>query len=354
MEIVEGHQYRVRENWLYFPDLDLEPVQVPFGLGIGRDAEGVRAGARQRLRIAQAGRQLTSLQIESAGLWRHVLPAFSREVTGKNSAAGFRIEVAITDWQRSMARALVARTHYLTPRSGGFILIACFPEQRAAKRLRAEWWTKQSPKVRMRLGANADLAAGGLGDVVGALHLERLMHGHPRGRQAIYEREGKRAPRPPRVGESEGFRQKVIRDLGLYWISRVAIDAPFQRCGIGSALCDAAREIAAHWMLEPGGYVELIRRMPLSKFEEIKAGESDFLSGTSAQFGAQLPFTLYPDYLSRRPGQTWNSELGRSDLVLPGPRTTRGSGDCLAYYHAKAGPMVIGAGSTPNKKGRKR
>jgi hypothetical protein len=138
-----------------------------------------------------------------------------------------------------------------------------------------------------------------------------------------------------------GFRWKVVSELGLYWISRVAIEAPFQGVGIGSALCDAAREVAATRMLEPGQFVELIRRLPITRYEEIKAGEGDFLTGRSRIFSLQLPFTLRTPYLSRKPPRAWNASRRRWDR-RPAIDGTHPAGDCLAYYYAETGAMVIG------------
>src|SRR6266404_6117721 len=116
MELVDAKDYRVRENWLYFPELPLNPVQIPFGLGLAE---------RPRLQLDHQGREITRLKVQIAGSWRPVLPAFSRRVAGVNRGAPtITIETGIADWQRSAARTLVARTHYLTPRGTGVILLA--------------------------------------------------------------------------------------------------------------------------------------------------------------------------------------------------------------------------------------
>jgi hypothetical protein len=334
--ILEPDQYRIRENWLYFPQLEMDPIQIPYGLSLS---------PRPRIRLGDHSRQITSLELEISGSWRKVLPAFCRFM--KAGQLRFSIETASADWQRSAARALVARIHYLAPRGTGLILIARVQASRAASAARAKWWRKQSPETRARMGGSVDRATGGLGDVVGAVHLERLMHGHPAGRRAIYEREGMIPPKVPEPGKGEGFRRKVVDDLGLYWISRVAVDGPFQHHGIGAALCDAAREVAAKYMPHPGRYVELIRRMRISEFEDLKdKNNGDFLTGHSGVFGVKLAFSMYVPYLSRRPGHAWNETLGRWEPLLPSATNRRPGGDCLAYYHAKAGPMVI---STNNR-----
>jgi GNAT superfamily N-acetyltransferase len=347
MSIVASDQYRVRENWLYFPALHLNPAQIPFGLGVGRESTleemfDDRTARRQRLKVQSNGRDVTVLEVEASGSWRPVLPAFSRTVAGvKKGAPTVRIETAVADWQRGVARALVARSHYLSPRPGGLILLARIGDGQFAKQAREKWWSELETPERTRLGGDLERATGGLGDVVGALHLERLMHGHPSGRNAIYASVKRKPPTTPRVGSDPGFRRRVVRELGLYWISRVAVDVPFQGYGIGSALCDAAREVAATRMLEPGKHVELIRRLSIARFRKLEGGKSDFLTGDSAIFGVDLPFQLYTPYLSRKPGQIWNGAEGTWELVPRSTNRENPSGDCLAYYHAKAGPMVI-------------
>jgi hypothetical protein len=326
--------YRSRENWLYFPGLPLDPIQIPFGVAVD-------ATSRPRLKLRSQGRQVTSLYLQTTDSWRQVLPAFSRRIAAAAAGLSFNVEVAIEDWQRSAARGLVARSHYLSPRATGLILVARVEDATVAKGLRLQWWRKLPPETQARLGGSLQLATGGLSNVVGALNLERLMHGLPRGRDAIYAREGRTPPKLPAKSQLEGFRQRVVDDLGVYWISRVAVDAPFQRLGVGSVLCDAAREVAALWMPRPGRYVELIRRLSHPQFVKISGGQADFLTGFSNSFSVKLPYALYPERLSRRPGQVWNDLKGRSELVLPSPQMPRPAGDCLAYYHAKAGRMII-------------
>lgn len=211
------------------------------------------------------------------------------------------------------------------------------------KRKHTEWWNTL-PRSARALSGNDPTKVRSTGDVIGALHLERLYHGLPGGRAAIYEAMRKNMPKTPIAGTRTGFRRCVVKELGVYWISRVAVDAPFWNLGIGAVLCDAAREIAANRMLEKGQHVELIRRMPITNFRAIAAGEkSDFLTGRHGALDVDLKFKLYqPEVLSRVMPKEWNAKLGRWEY-LPRPETQDANwGDCFAYYYAEAGPMVIG------------
>jgi GNAT superfamily N-acetyltransferase len=341
MRIVEPKQYRVRGNWVYFPALELSPIQVPFGLGLGTQRRGAPAKSalsralRPRLRLRAKGRQITILDAEVRGSWRRVMPPFCRLIVGDSRKRPlFRITAATEDADRLAAVRIVTRAHYLKARSRGLILLARIEDPHRARAIRAKWWSKLPLETRRRYGTLEE-ATNGTGQIVGALHLERLVHGHPLGRIAIYEQDQRRPP-DKRSTRHPGFRWRVVRQLGLYWVSRIAVDEPFQGLGIGSALCDAAREVAAAWMLEPGRYVELIRRLPITRFEAIAAGKSDFLTGRSKMFAAPLPFRLRTPYLSRKPARI----------------KTQQNGDCLAYYYAKAGPMVIGRSARRARRGR--
>src|SRR5205807_1005571 len=139
------------------------------------------------------GRKVVGLWMEMGGAWQVVLPSFSRGVSPRNRRARrIVIEVATTDAQRKVALRIVRRTHYLDPRNGGLILLAKID-----------------------------------GTIVGALQIERLMHGHPFGRDQVYLAEGLQAP-DRRAMKRAGFRRRVVDQLGLYWISRVALENPFR------------------------------------------------------------------------------------------------------------------------------
>jgi hypothetical protein len=101
MDIVEADKYRVRGNWLFFSKLPLDPIQIPFDLGVDRYIDPVKGDrARPPLRLKYHDREIVRLDVEAYGSWRPVLPAFSRDVVGTvEGSVSIRVETAIRDWQ---------------------------------------------------------------------------------------------------------------------------------------------------------------------------------------------------------------------------------------------------------------
>src|SRR5579871_1553373 len=305
-------QYRVEDNWIRFPEMNWKPVQIPFGLGIGRVTQG--QAKRQPLRVKVEKGIVTRLDVLDHGEWRKILPVFKVEIQIPTLACPLTIDTAVTGVDRAAAQTLVQQGHYLGVRQSGLILLAKIQHSKFREKVRRKSRSEKADST---------------GNAVGALFLERLFHGNPRGRDAIYRDLGRRTPTTPAPGTKPGFRNRVVRELGVYWISRVAVEPPFQGMGIGSILCDAARQVAKDRMLESGRYVELIRQLPLYRYEKIVNGEADFLTGNSKIFGRDLPFNLRTPFLSRVPVE----ETGPpNERVVPG---------CKAYYFSKTGRMVL-------------
>lgn len=281
------------------------------------------AHRRRPLRIEADGGEVVGLDVKADGEWRRVLPGFKAEAYVPALGDKIVIEPAITERDRAAAQSIVARAHYLNPRPGGHMLIARIRDAKTRKRMREAHWAGLQPPLP---ASDACEAFGGVGDVVGALIVERLFHGNPKGRSEIYQQVQQKPPKTPPPGKTHGFLHKVVYGLGLYWISRVAVDAPYQRTGIGEILCDAAREVVADRMPEAGRFVELIRRMRVSEFDRIVAGGPDFLTGDSKIFKVKLPYQIAPHFLSRLPAGAG----GAADEPM-----------CLAYYFATAGKMVL-------------
>jgi hypothetical protein len=343
-------QYTVRNNWLHFPGLGLEPVQIPFGLSLQRvPVTKVRGDSgksrRPRLRLRARRARIHAIEAQVGRTWRKLLPVFSCTVrTPGTQGPVIRVEAAVTEEERAAAKIIAARGHYLSVSHRGLILIARIDNTNYVHRTRAAWWRGLSPQARKQLGGAMRRLSDGVGNIVGALHIDRLLHGDPAGRNDVRKRQGKR-PNSPAARRSLGYRSRTVRQLGLYWVSRVTVDAPFQRIGIGSILCDAAREVVFQRTLESGRYIELIRHMSIDEFNAVRSGKSDFLTGCSEKFGVKLPFTLRDPYLSRKPMRASRTAFGRWS-VSPSQRGLRARREhCLAYYYAKAGPMVIRSGS---------
>jgi hypothetical protein len=346
MEIVESDQYRIRGNRLHFSDPRINSVELPLGLSLrGNRGKSLRkkqrSAQRPELRIRLKGRQVTRLQVLVEDSWRLVLPPFTRTIHPmRRGSPSIRIEMAITCADREVAGAIVKRGHYLGASRRGAMLLARIDSNQFVHHHWEEWWGALGPRARSQLGGRLASIVDRNDGIVGALQIERFWHGDPDGRFEIRKRAGLR-PMTPKARSRPGHRRRVVEQLGLYWISRVAVEAPFRSFGIGSILCDAAREVIANRMVPPGKHVELIRQMPIAKFNQIRQGKGDFLTGCSAAFGARLAYRLAENYLSRKAARTWDEAHGEwtRQRVRSGkgnPRT-----DCLAYYYARAGRMVI-------------
>jgi GNAT superfamily N-acetyltransferase len=295
---------------------------------------------RPALRIGLEGRQVMRLQVWVEDSWRGVLPLFSRTVRPKRRGSpSIRIELAMTPADREVAGAIIKRGHYLGASRRGMILLARIDKAPFVRHRWKAWWGALEPKVRCQSGGRLASIVDQNDGVVGALQIERFWHGDPDGRSEIRKWAGLR-PMTPKARSRPGHRRRVVQQLGLYWISRVAVEAPFRNLGVGSLLCDAAREVIADRILPAGKHVELIRQVPIAKFDEIRRGKSDFLTGLSPVFGARLRFRLARAYLSRKPARTWDEARGE---WRPRGGSAKGQArtDCLAYYYAKAGKMAI-------------
>jgi GNAT superfamily N-acetyltransferase len=345
MEIVESDQYRIRENRLHFVDPRIHSVAIPLGLNLrsNRDKSLRKkqpSAQRPKLRVRLKGRQVAGLQVLLEDSWRQVLPPFTRTIHSmRRGDPSIRIEMAIAYSDREVAAAIIKRGHYLGASHRGVMLLARIDNNLFVRRHRKERWGALKPRARSELGGLASIVDRNDG-IVGALQIERFWHGDPDGRFEIRRRAGLR-PMTPKARSRPGHRRRVVEQLGLYWISRVAVETPFRNTGIGSILCDAAREVIAKRMLPAGKHVELIRQMPIAKFNEIRQGKGDFLTGYSAVFGAQLAYRLAEDYLSRKAARTWDEAHGEWSRQKPHSAKGNPRTDCLAYYYARAGRMVI-------------
>ena len=112
------------------------------------------------------------------GSWRRVLPAFARVILAtKRRRPTFVIQVASRDTERRAAHRIIKRAHYLKARDRGFVLLALIQDPRRAQRIRSRWWAKLPREVKARY-RTLERATGGTGQIVGALQLERLVHGN--------------------------------------------------------------------------------------------------------------------------------------------------------------------------------
>jgi GNAT superfamily N-acetyltransferase len=318
--IVPPGQYRVSAQWLTIIRPRRLTCAVPFGIGLAnaRNQQGLY------LRVGLDGDSVSHLWVGDGrqGSWRSVLPVFRRTihvpavrtrferapVLNRLGGLTLELELARSDRDRAAARALVSRVHYLSPRLGGTVLVARFAERHHAETVRSAWW-RGVPR-NQRPAASAAEASGGLAGIVGCVVIERLMHGHPIGRNWIYGTEAKPVPGPEQQNEP-GFRARAINELAVAWISRVAIDWPFQRMGIGAILCDVAREVAATSLIRPARWVELLRRVNGERMAELLGdGPGDFLTGFNRDLQRHLAYRLDPEPRASSRGMYYDHSTG--------------------------------------------
>lgn len=156
------------------------------------------------------------------------------------------------------ARALIDRLHYQDGKVEGEFIVG-FADGREVQEVAPNFvpnWT------------SGDLW------LVGAAVLKRGMtHGNPKGRRDLAEK------RFPGLKLEKLSRDEIVHQMGLAWISRVAVETDLQGYGIGRCLANECRKKAAS--LVPGSqYVEVMTSQRLQDAQRLLKTEnsgSDFL-----------------------------------------------------------------------------
>lgn len=106
--------------------------------------------------------------------------------------------------------------------------------------------------------------------VVGCVALSRLFHGQPRGRAEVAANAGVELSAMP-------SRRAVVDSLGLVWMSRIAVDAPYRGLDIGTAMATEVRRIARRRLPWKSDRVEVIRTVPAADVDAIRR-KGDFFT----------------------------------------------------------------------------
>jgi GNAT superfamily N-acetyltransferase len=105
----------------------------------------------------------------------------------------------------------------------------------------------------------------GAGSVVGAITISRLFHGQPKGRSALEHEVGLYLP-------EDTPRDMAVKELGVVWVSRVAVDAPYRDRGIGEELLRILRaSIGATLPWQPR-LIEVMQSVTPAKLRESDNG----------------------------------------------------------------------------------
>jgi GNAT superfamily N-acetyltransferase len=166
------------------------------------------------------------------------------EPSNRIASVALRFRLAPADNTLIEARELLERSHpHGAPMTGVFIVCSIADPDAQEERL------SQRPQDRDDPWSSA--WRGGPGAIVGCVVLSRLFHGYPKSlREDIASVDGT---------ELTGSRKQAVNSLGLVWLSRVAVDAPYRSCRIGTALVAEARRVAADTLPWPARYLEVIR-----------------------------------------------------------------------------------------------
>jgi len=171
--------------------------------------------------------------------------------TQTNQASGrLDLEVAIPGHGADLfhALALLRRSHPRGIPASGIVVTAKFADTAAQKQVRES----------ARRGGQDPWSPAwheGLGLVVGALTVSRLFHGEPKGRIGLAQGMGIQLPQAI-------SRALAIDKLGVVWVSRIGVDAPYRGCGVGTALLDLVRtSIGATLPWQPR-VIEVLQSVP--------------------------------------------------------------------------------------------
>jgi GNAT superfamily N-acetyltransferase len=293
------------------------PIRVPFG------AVPNPTGYRFVMRVLDGQvRELTATRVGDAGSGvegAQILPPYRWTGTIPTREHG---DVEVDVWQvtsdddRARAMQIILRSHYLSVPTHGTIVGCRFTEPakqeliRAGKRrstpqdLWSEAWREEP------------------GQMVGCAVLDTLWHSQPTGRKRIAEHVG----RDDLLSEWETIspegkkglisRRRVLKELGIGYASRFAVDAPYRGLTLGSLLAGHLVKVGAHHRVPQSAFIEVITTLPTDEAMRLlrpESARSDFLQRAGyTQVKALLPSRrlLQPD------PATGNKEVLRSAKKL--------------------------------------
>lgn len=115
----------------------------------------------------------------------------------------------------------------------------------------------------------------GTGLVVGAVTVSRLFHGNPKGRFELAQGMGIKLPESDDRGD-------IVKELGVVWVSRIAVDAPYRHCGIGTLLLDQLRTSIGATLPWLPRVIEVMQSVPSASAAE--TGGSKFFTDAGYRY----------------------------------------------------------------------
>jgi GNAT superfamily N-acetyltransferase len=244
-----------------------EALLLPFGaITSVRDLSFEVNVVPEKLPLLRALEQGTTQEIQ-------ILPAatFRRQIEIDDVGTA-ELEFFVVDEHQDRARAfkIIERCHYLEPPSRGLILCCKFLNPRLQSKIR------QLAAKQNRRNSRSESWTETPGQVVACAVLDTLYHGNPLGRLEIPEIQKSYADDVP---WHQRNRREILRRFRLSWVSRIAIDEPYRKYGIGTHLVSLLREVARRHRHPWARYVEVMRRLPAEEAKELlEKNEDDFLT----------------------------------------------------------------------------
>lgn len=187
------------------------------------------------------------------------ITADSWEATCHSGGTRLRFQLALDDATLIEARQILERCHPRKTPASGVYLLCYLSDENEQEKLRS---IKSSRPVQEPWSSAWHIPKN---SPVGCIVISRLFHGNPKGRK--YIRDHARSP----IDLENARRREIVNDLGIAWISRIAVDAPYRGLGIGEALSRESLEVARFRLPWQPNYLEVIRTVTQNELERVAA-----------------------------------------------------------------------------------
>lgn len=261
VKAVSEHLLRLKNDMIYSAGAD-SPTAEPIPYGVARSLRKEMAEAqRDWYYTRRRGDPIAHCNGKQINLSTKPWRAHSRNVS-----LDLRFQLAADDAMLISAREVLERSHPHRSPPSGIYLICTFADRAQQQDIFA-----RKKKARRRDDPWSSAWRSDPTPVVGCVVLSRLFHGNPRGRAEIMKDCGA-------WFEPSAKRSDVVNGLGLAWVSRIAVDAPYRGLNIGTYLLAEARQSAAGRLPWNPKYLEVIRTVLDRDAEDKEDSGGDFIT----------------------------------------------------------------------------